>query len=101
MQATNVTLVTIIAEGVLRDRLIDDLTRLGARGYTVQGEVHGRGARGVTEQFWHGSQVRIETLVSAAVAEKILHHLQDAYFADYSVVAYAADVRVMRPEKYA
>jgi nitrogen regulatory protein P-II 2 len=100
MPNTNIQLVTIIAEGLLRDRLIDDLTRLGARGYTIQGEVHGHGTRGVTERFWHGSQIRIESLVSAATADKLLHHLQEAYFADYSVVAYATDVRVMRPEKY-
>lgn len=100
MQATTISLVTIIAEGVLRDRIVEELSALGARGYTMV-EVHGRGARGVSEQFWYGAQVRIETLVSAVTADAILTHLQERYFADYSVVAYASDVRVVRPEKYA
>lgn len=101
MQSSNIQVVTIIAEGVLKDRLVEDLARLGAKGYTIQGEVHGHGTRGITEQYWYGSQVRIETLVGAATADKILHYLQDTYFTDYSVLAYATDVRVMRPEKYA
>jgi hypothetical protein len=99
MQPNNVTLVTIITEGVLRDRLIEDLGALGARGYTI-GEVHGHGSRGVSEQFWAGPQLRIETLVSQPIADAILAHLQQRYFADYSVIAYAAEVRVVRPEKY-
>ena len=99
MQPTTIALVTIIAEGVLRDRIVEAISALGARGYTIV-EVHGRGARGVSEQFWYGAQVRIETLVSADTADAILDHLQANYFADYSVVAYASDVRVARPEKY-
>ncbi len=98
--ATNpITLVTIIAEGVLRERLVADLKRLGARGYTIS-DVHGHGSSGVSEQFWASPQLRIEALVSAANADAILSHLQEHYFADYSVIAYATEVRVMRSEKY-
>ncbi len=100
MQDPAIQVVTIIAEGVLKDRLIDDIMKLGAKGYTILGEVHGHGTRGITEQYWYGSQVRIETVVGAATADRILRHLNDTYFTDYSVVAYATDVRVMRPEKY-
>lgn len=34
-QLASITLVTIIAEGVLRERLLGELVQLGARGYTV------------------------------------------------------------------
>lgn len=100
MQTTTIKLVTIIAEGVLRERITSDLLRLGARGYTYH-DVHGQGTRGIAEQFWEGSQVRIESVMGAAAADAVLHHLQETYFADYSVMAYATDVQVVRPEKYA
>jgi nitrogen regulatory protein P-II 2 len=99
MTTSPVTLVTIIAEGVLRERLLDELTRLGARGYTVS-EVHGHGASGISELFWTGAQVRIESLVSAEVAEQIMLHLQAHYFGTYAVIAYLTEVRVARAEKY-
>jgi nitrogen regulatory protein P-II 2 len=84
---------------VLRERLVADLRRLGATGYTIS-EVHGHGSKGVSEQFWANAQLRLETLASAAVAEAILRHLQDAYFSSFSVIAYAMDVDVLRPEKF-
>lgn len=99
MQTTTITLVTIIAEGVLRDRLLEDLQRLGARGWTIT-EVQGHGTRGISEYFWAGPQVRIETLVSPQTADAILAHLQAHYFADYSVTVFVHDVRVLRPERY-
>lgn len=98
-QLTTITLVTIIAEGVLRDRLLGELTQLGARGYTV-GEVSGHGTSGVSVQFWMGPQVRIEVLVTPKVADAIMDHLQAHYFDTYSVVAYLSEVRVARAEKY-
>ncbi len=100
MKTTTITLVTIIAEGVLRDRLLEDLQRLGARGWTI-GEVHGHGTRGISEYFWAGPQLRIETLVSAETGNAILAHLQEHYFTDYSVTAFATDVRVVRADRYA
>lgn len=99
MATTPVTLVTIIAEGVLRERLLAEITRLGAKGYTI-GEVHGHGSSGISAQFWTGAQVRIETLVAPAVAERIMAHLERTYFDTYSVIAYVSEVRVVRAEKY-
>lgn len=96
---TPITLITIVAEGVLRDRLLRELLRLGARGYTVS-EVHGHGQSGISEQFWTGAQVRIEVLVAPAVADRIMAHLHEHYFDTYSVIAYLAEVRVARAEKY-
>lgn len=99
MATTPVTLVTIIAEGVLRERLLAEITRLGAKGYTI-GEVHGHGSSGISEQFWTGAQLRIETLVAPAVADQILAHLETNYFSSYSVIAYLSEVRVARAAKY-
>jgi len=99
MEMTRLKLVTIIAEAVLEDRLLRELRGLGARGYTI-GEVRGEGTRGIHASDWEGPSLRIETLVGPDVAAKILAHLAARYFADYAVVAYAADVEVVRGAKY-
>lgn len=91
--------VTVIAEAVLRDLLLGDLRRLGARGWTL-GEVRGEGSRGRRVGDVEGANVRIETLVAAAVAERILAHLAATYFENYALVAWVDEVQVVRGEKY-
>jgi hypothetical protein len=73
--------------------------QLGGRGYTASA-VHGHGARGISNSFWEGAQVKIETLVSPAAASQILAHLNAHYFQDYAVIAYVENVEVIRGEKY-
>jgi nitrogen regulatory protein PII len=91
--------VTIIAEAVLEQRLLDDLRELGARGYTIT-EARGEGTRGVRASEWEGKSVKIETLVSAEVAARLLERLAERYFEHYSVVGYLETVEVVRGEKY-
>ncbi|HMV31249.1 MAG: hypothetical protein U0104_03880 [Gemmatimonadales bacterium] len=99
MTPVTMTLVTIITEQVLREALTADLRRLGARGYTI-GEVEGEGTRGVHAPEWQGKNLRVETVVPAAVAEAILAHLAARYFADYAMIAYASTVTVVRSGKF-
>lgn len=99
MKTVEVRLVTIIAEGVLEERIVADFRRLGAKGYN-RSDVHGHGTRGITENFWQGAQVKLETLVSAEVGDKILEYVAKTYFADYAVVAYIESVEVVRGEKF-
>ncbi len=99
MELTTVKLVTIIAEAFLEERIIHDLQRLGARGYTV-GAVRGEGTRGIHASDWEGASLRIETLVSPEVAERILLHLAASYFPHFAVIAYMTDAQVVRGEKF-
>jgi nitrogen regulatory protein PII len=92
-------LVTIIAEAFLEERLIRDIKKLGARGYTIT-SARGEGSRGVRASEWEGNNIRLETIVSPAVAEKILSHLAEVYFANYAVVAFTENVEVVRGDKY-
>lgn len=96
---TPLKLVTIIAEALLEDRLVQEIRGLGATGYTVT-RASGRGTRGVRASEWEGNNVRIETLVVEAVADQLLTHLADHYFEHFAVVAYTQTVEVVRPEKY-
>jgi nitrogen regulatory protein P-II 2 len=100
MQLTIIKLVTIIAEPVLRERIIVDVQRLGARGYTLT-EVHGHGAGWVSgQEFWNGAQLKLETLVTDDVADRILTHMAAAYFAEFAVIAYVTEARIVRAEKF-
>lgn len=99
MQTTRLKLVTIIAEAILEERLINELRKLGARGYTV-GRVRGEGTRGIHASDWEGDNLRIETLVGPEVADRIMNHLAGTYFQDYAVIVYSVDAEVIRGEKY-
>jgi nitrogen regulatory protein P-II 2 len=92
--------VTVIAEALLEERLVREVRQLGARGHTLS-EVRGEGSRGVRATDWEGRNVKLETLVSPEVAERILEHVAEAYFAHYAVVAFAENVEVVRGDKYA
>ena len=91
--------VTIIAERVLRDDIIELLKRHGATGWTMTA-VEGEGTRGIRASEWEGRSVQIDTLVPLQAAEGIMQEVGDTYFADWSVIVYAADVEVLRAEKY-
>jgi nitrogen regulatory protein P-II 2 len=91
--------VTIIAERVLRDDLLELLKRHGATGWTLTA-VEGEGSRGIRASEWEGRSVQIDTLVSAPTADAIMEEVGHEYFADWSVIVFAAEVEVLRGEKY-
>jgi nitrogen regulatory protein P-II 2 len=99
MQTQSFKLVTIIAEPVLEHRITAELRALGASGFTVV-EGRGSGSRGLHAAEIPGTNVRIETLVTASVADAIITHVSQHYFTDYGVIAFIADVAVIRGGKY-
>lgn len=99
MKTSTMKRITIVAEALIADRLIEDILRLGASGYTTTA-AEGKGSRGVRASEWEGRNVKIETLVSHGIADKILQCMADSYFKNFAVIAYAHDVEVIRGEKY-
>lgn len=99
MDTHDLTLVTIVAERVLEDRLTKEILDMGATGYTVT-HTRGKGSRGMRTGDIPGQGVRIETLVSDALAERLLEHASRAWFPHYAVVVWEAPVRVARGDKY-
>jgi nitrogen regulatory protein P-II 2 len=91
--------LTVIAEAAVEARLIADVKRLGAKGYSV-GHVRGEGRTVSHLQDLNGPSVRLETIVTDDVADAILAHLADEYFGRYAVVAWVAPVHVMRPDRF-
>lgn len=100
MHTTPYRLVTVIAERSVRDRLLEAIHALGATGHTIH-DVHGEGSRGANVAQHDRPSVKIETIVAAEVAERIVDHVASTYFEHYAVIAYVQDVSVVRGSKYA
>ncbi|RIH82236.1 P-II family nitrogen regulator [Calidithermus roseus] len=99
MQTVPLKLVTIIAEAFLEEKLVREVKKLGASGYTLS-PARGEGSRGVRASEWEGGNVRLEVVASPQVAERILERLAEVYFPSYAVIAFTQTVEVLRGEKY-
>lgn len=91
--------LVIVTESVLEPKLLRTLEQAGARGWTITA-ARGHGPRDRRVSDIEGGQLRIETLVSEAVADKIWAALEDRYFRDYAMAAWSYDVAVHRVERY-
>ena len=99
MQTETLVLVTVVAEAVVEHRLVRDVAAAGAHGWTVC-DARGQGSRGIRASEFEGSNIRLETLVSAEVADRFLEVLARDYFPRYAVVAWTTPAQVVRPAKY-
>lgn len=99
MNTVSVRLVTIIAETILVADIKEDLQSLGASGFTMT-EVKGEGSRHLHAGEIPGEKIKIECILEAKAAEKIMTHLAQKYFDHYSLIVYSQAVEVLRPEKF-
>ena len=96
---TSLKKVTIIAERLLRDQLIDLLKKHGATGWSITA-VEGEGSRGNHTSDFEGRNSQIDTIVAPATADAIMEDIAKTYFEDWAIITYSSDVVVMRSEKY-
>lgn len=94
-----VRLLCIVAEAVLRERLIDDFDALGVTGYTLL-EGRGRSIGGMMVDHWQGDVIEFQVVTSPEQCDRIAIHLRERYFRHHSLILYAQDVQVLRPERY-
>ncbi|MFN8857720.1 MAG: P-II family nitrogen regulator [Planctomycetaceae bacterium] len=99
MHTTNLTLLTIVGEAILKDRLLAELERAGARGHTLT-ECEGAGSRHRRVSETLGANIKLETIVSSVVADRLLATHANDYFPKFAVIAYLSPVAVVRGEKY-
>jgi len=92
-------LVTIISDDALTQNLIDDVKRLGAKGYTME-VAKGEGSHNSRTFELEGENIKLETIVSESVAEKIMNLLAEKYFEHYGLIAYVQNIDVYRGEKF-
>ena len=91
--------VTINAERLLRDQIIEMIKRHGATGWTITA-VEGEGSRGNRTSDFEGRNAQIDTIVSPETADAIMEEVADKYFANWAIITYSTDVEVLRGEKY-
>jgi nitrogen regulatory protein P-II 2 len=99
MNTSTLTLLTICAEALLKDRLIHEIRHAGAKGFTIT-DVSGEGSRQRRVSEILGENIKIEVIAKRDTAEKILTVLQQDFFPRFAVIAYLSEVQVVREDKY-
>lgn len=92
-------LITIVAESVVEQKLIDDIKRCGAKGYSVS-HVRGEGVTGKATLDLNGPSIRLESVITEKVADAILEMLAQKYFDRYAVIAWITPAHVARPDRF-
>jgi nitrogen regulatory protein P-II 2 len=99
VQTARVTLVTIVAAFELEDRMVEDLRRLGVKGYTL-GKVDGRGLHGTRMAgLVDAPNLRLEALVDPSTASRILERIATRYV-DQPILAYIHEVSAMPADHF-
>ena len=91
--------VSIVAERVLRDQLLDLIRDEGATGHTLLA-AEGEGSRGVHATDFEGRHVQIEVIASPRTAGRILARIEAEFLENFAVIAYLSEVEVLRREKF-
>lgn len=94
------TLLTLICEAALENRLVKDLEQLGAPGWTLS-DARGSGTRGARSAGWdNDGNIRLEVICNNELAERLARHFQERYYDNYAMVCYLSQVEVLRAEKF-
>jgi nitrogen regulatory protein PII len=88
MNVAHAKLVTIVLPAGLGEQLTEELKELGVSGYTTMA-VNGFGLHGVKRYgLTDSANLRIETIVSERLCDRVLSHLS-AHYAGAALVAHA------------
>lgn len=94
------TLLTVITEANLEATLLRTMTKEGLGGYTIS-DARGRGDHGERDASWsENGNIRLETICTRDLAERLLSHLQQRYYPHYAMVAFMQQVEIVRSEKF-
>ena len=101
MQLDPLKLVTVVGESLIMEDVAQRGVELGATGYTMS-EVIGHGSRSARNVGSTGGAktLKVEFVVAAEVAAKIVEDVSHEYFEHYAIIAWLSDVAVMRREHY-
>ena len=91
----SVTLLTIIAETVLKDPIVKLLKNYEVSGYTIN-QVQGEGSHGrrLGDIAGYNTNIEIKTLVSLEVSDAILESIKD-YQGNHAILAFRQNVETL------
>jgi nitrogen regulatory protein PII len=93
-------LLTIVCEAHARGPVTDLLRTSGAHGWTLF-SVEGEGARGGRPaDIPEFTNLQIQVVLQPDVADKLLERLSRDFFPRYAMIAFTADVQVLRAGKF-
>lgn len=94
------TLLTIVTEAVLENDLIELFAAKSIRGWTIVA-ARGNGAHGEKHgNFDANENIQIELITDTASAENLAAAIQQQFGANYALVQWLSEVRVLRGEKF-
>lgn len=101
MHTSPLKLVTVIGETIIMEDIASRGISLGATGYTLT-EVTGRGSRNTRNVIMTGTSktMRLEFVVPADIAEKLLTTVARHFFEHYACIAWMTDVQVWGGEAH-
>ena len=82
------TLITIICEAVLQDRLVQLLKKLGTSGYTiVQAQGAGGHGRRMGDIAGYNTNIEVKTIATSDIADQLLEELKSLQ-ANHALIAF-------------
>lgn len=94
------SLVVIICESILEEKIIESIKKVGAHGYTIL-DARGGGSQGERSgEFEYDKNIQIEVLCKEETADVLCQEVRELYFDDYALVVYKKQVEVLRSEKF-
>ena len=93
----------IILEGAHREFATDLLDRAGVKGYTIVGNLSGKGSHGMYEGHLMFNEDDALIMIIAAVPEELVGPLLEGFqpfFEAHSGVVFVTDIQVGRPVKF-
>ncbi len=91
--------VTIVAESLLKEGILEILKAQGSTGYTITA-CEGEGSKGIHASDFEGRNIQIDTIVSSEVGQLVLTAVSERYMKNYALIAYMNDVEVVREDKF-
>jgi nitrogen regulatory protein PII len=93
----------IIIEGAHQEFATDLLDRAGVKGYTIFGNLSGKGSQGFHEGHLMFNEDEVLNMIITAVPEELVEPLLEGFapfFEKHSGVVFVSDIQVTRPVKF-
>lgn len=86
------TLLTVFTEAQLEDDILEEITRLGAKGFSVA-DTRGKGTHGLRLGQWSkDANIRLEVIGDAELCQSIIEYLHKKYDKNYGLLMFTQEV---------